>query len=121
MDISTTYLGLSLRSPLVVGACGPLTEDLSHLRQMEDAGAGAVVLHSLFEEQLQRDRLELDHYMRQGSESYAEALSYFPKRPDFPDAFFPVGATTYLEHIASAKAMVDIPMGTNLSRENICV
>ncbi|MEO1446595.1 MAG: dihydroorotate dehydrogenase-like protein, partial [Cyanobacteria bacterium J06635_11] len=56
MDISTTYLGLSLRSPLIVGSCGPLTEDISHLRHMEDAGAGAVVLHSLFEEQLEKDR-----------------------------------------------------------------
>ena len=115
MDISTTYLSMNLRSPLVVGACGLLTEDLSRLRQMEDAGAGAIVLHSLFEEQLQRDRLELEYYMTQGSESYAEALTYFPKRPTFPDALFPVGATTYLDHIASAKAMVDIPIIASLN------
>ena len=57
MDLSTTYLGLPLRSPLIVGSCGLLSENISHLRQMEDAGAGAVVLHSLFEEQLEKDRL----------------------------------------------------------------
>ncbi|MGF1516121.1 MAG: dihydroorotate dehydrogenase-like protein [Elainellaceae cyanobacterium] len=110
MTISTTYLGLPLRSPLVVGACGPLTEELSRLRQMEDAGAGAIVLHSLFEEQLQKDRLALDYYLTQGTESYAEALTYFPHQP-----LFHVSAETYLEHIRSAKAMVDIPIIASLN------
>ncbi|MEL6136597.1 MAG: dihydroorotate dehydrogenase-like protein [Cyanobacteria bacterium J06628_6] len=110
MDISTNYLGLDLRSPLVVGACGPLTENLTHLRQMEDAGAGAVVLHSLFEEQLQKDRFELDYYLNQGTESYAEALSYFPHQP-----LFHVSAEAYLEHIRQAKARVDIPIIASLN------
>ena len=105
MDISTTYLGLNLRSPLVVGACGPLTEDISHLRRMEDAGAGAIVLHSLFEEQLQKDRTELDFYLTQGAESYAESLSYFPHPP-----LFHVSAEAYYEHIQAAKRLVDIPI-----------
>ncbi len=110
MDISTNYLGLELRSPLVVGACGPLTENLSHLRHMEDAGAGAVVLHSLFEEQLQKDRFELDYYLNQGTESYPEALTYFPHQP-----LFHVSAETYLEHIRQAKARVDIPIIASLN------
>lgn len=83
MDLSTSYLGLPLRSPLVVGSCGPLSKNIGDLRQMEDAGAGAVVLHSLFEEQLleeqlHKDRAELDYYLNQGVESHAEALSYVP-------------------------------------------
>lgn len=110
MDISTNYLGLPLRSPLVVGSCGPLSEDISHLRQMEDAGAGAVVLHSLFEEQLEKDRFEADYYLSKGTESYAEALSYFPKQP-----LFHVSAETYLEHIVAAKSMVDIPIIASLN------
>ncbi|MEM8806913.1 MAG: dihydroorotate dehydrogenase-like protein [Cyanobacteria bacterium P01_G01_bin.38] len=108
--LSTTYLGLPLRSPLVVGACGPLTEDLRHLRQMEDAGAGAIVLHSLFEEQLQKDRVELNYYLDQGTDSYAEALTYFPNCP-----VFHVGADSYLEHIRVAKTMVDIPIIASLN------
>jgi len=108
--LATTYLGLTLRSPLVVGSCGPLTEDLGNLRHMEDAGAGAVVLHSLFEEQLQNDHLNLDAYLPQGTESYAEALSYFPHQ-----SLFHMSAETYLEHIRSAKAMVDIPIIASLN------
>lgn len=108
--LSTTYLGLTLRSPLVVGACGALTENLSNLRQMEDAGAGAVVLHSLFEEQLQKDRFELDYYLNQGTESYAEALTYFPHQP-----LFHISAEAYLEHIQRAKSMVDIPIIASLN------
>ncbi|MEM9163443.1 MAG: dihydroorotate dehydrogenase-like protein, partial [Cyanobacteria bacterium P01_F01_bin.4] len=110
MMLSTTYLGLNLRSPLVVGACGPLTEDLRHLRQMEDAGAGAIVLHSLFEEQLQKDRFELDYYLTQGTDSYAEALTYFPQHSTFH-----VSAETYLEHIQTAKQRVDIPIIASLN------
>ncbi len=110
MDLSTSYLDLNLRSPLVVGACGPLTENLSHLRQMEDAGAGAVVLHSLFEEQLHKDRLDIENYLTQGTESYAESLSYFPPQP-----LFHVSATNYLKHIQSAKSSVDIPIIASLN------
>ncbi|MEO1792224.1 MAG: dihydroorotate dehydrogenase-like protein [Cyanobacteria bacterium J06629_19] len=110
MDISTTYLGLSLRSPLIVGSCGPLTEDISHLRHMEDAGAGAVVLHSLFEEQLEKDRFEADYYLSKGTESYAEALSYIPTQP-----LFHVSAEAYLEHIKAAKNIVDIPIIASLN------
>ena len=111
--LSTQYLGLTLRSPLVVGACGSLTEDLSHLRQMEDAGAGAIVLHSLFEEQLQKDRFDLHYYLNQGTESYAEALTYFPHQ-----ALFHVSAETYLDHLRQAKAMVDTPNIASLNGDS---
>ena len=110
--LSTTYLGLTLRSPLVVGACGPLTENLNNLRQMEDAGAGAIVFHSLFEEQLQRDRFEMDFYLSQGIETYAEALTYVPKQP-----LFHISAEAYLEHIQRAKSIVDMPIIASLNGE----
>lgn len=110
MDLTTTYLGLELRSPLVVGAAAPLTEEIDHLKQIEDAGAAAVVLHSLFEEQIQRDALELHHHLQQGTHSYAEALTYFPE----PDIFH-VGPELYLNHIRNAKASIDIPVIASLN------
>jgi dihydroorotate dehydrogenase (fumarate) len=108
--LATHYLGLALRSPLVVGACAPLTEDLAHLRHMEDAGAAAIVLHSLFEEQLQEERIALDFHLAQGTESYAEALTYTP-----PQSLFHVSTAAYLNHIQQAKAMVDIPIIASLN------
>jgi dihydroorotate dehydrogenase (fumarate) len=110
MDLTTTYLGLELRSPLVVGAAAPLTEDITHLQQMEASGAAAVVLHSLFEEQIRRDRLELHHHLEHGTESFAEALTYFPE----PDLFH-VGTDLYLEHIRNAKSIVNIPIIASLN------
>ncbi len=67
MNLSTTYLGLQLRSPLVVGAAAPLTEDIDNIKRMEDAGAAAVVLHSLFEEQLSQEQFELHHHLEYGT------------------------------------------------------
>ena len=89
MDLTTTFMGLKLRSPLVVGASAPLTEDLDNIKRIEDAGGAAVVLHSFFEEQLQRERLELEHHLNYGTYSFAEALTYFPE----PEVFH-VGANT---------------------------
>jgi len=77
LDLRTTYLGLELKNPLVASASS-LTKNLDNLRKLEDAGLSAVVLHSLFEEQIDHDSLELDHYLNQGTYSYAEALTYFP-------------------------------------------
>ena len=74
----TTYLGLKLRTPLVPAA-SPLSENIDDIKKMEDAGASAVVLYSLFEEQLRQDRAELHQSMEQGTESFAEALTYFPE------------------------------------------
>ena len=109
MDLSTTYLGLTLRTPLVPSA-SPLSEELDDIRRMEDAGAAAVVLYSLFEEQLRSDRLELYHHLTYGIESYAEALSYFPEPPQFH-----LGPEEYLEHIRRAKAAVKIPVIASLN------
>lgn len=114
MDLTTTYLGLTLRSPLVVGAAAPLTEDLDNLKRIEDSGAAAVVLHSLFEEQLRQDRLELSHHMENGTESFAEALTYFPE-PDF----YHIGPETYLDHIRKAKESLDIPVIASLNGSTV--
>jgi dihydroorotate dehydrogenase (fumarate) len=104
MKLRTNYLGMKLRTPLVPSA-SPLSEHLDNIKRMEDAGASAVVFHSLFEEQLRHEHHELDYYLAQGTESYAEALSYFPASPHFK-----VGPEAYLEHIAKAKEAVDIPI-----------
>ncbi len=113
MDISTNYLGLKLRSPLVVSA-SPLSEDIDNIKRMEDAGAAAVVLYSLFEEQLRQDRLELHQHLQQGTESYAEALSYFPE----PDEF-KLGPEEYLKHIAAAKKATRIPIIASLNGSSV--
>ncbi|MCE5230018.1 dihydroorotate dehydrogenase-like protein [bacterium] len=109
MDLSTTYMGLKLKSPLMPGA-SPLTADLGSLRQMEDHGAGAVVLHSLFEEQLTHEQKELHHYMMQGTEGFAESLSYFPDIDSFK-----LGPEEYLEHIRKAKESLTIPVIASLN------
>jgi dihydroorotate dehydrogenase (fumarate) len=109
MDLTTNYLGLKLRSPLVVSA-SPLSEDIDNLKRMEDAGAAAVVLYSLFEEQLKQDRLELHQNLQQGTESFAEALSYFPEADEYK-----LGPEEYLKHIAAAKKATRIPIIASLN------
>ena len=104
IDLSTRYLGLALANPLVVSA-SPLGEDLDVLRRAEDAGAGAVVLPSLFEEQLMIESHDLDHHLSHGTESFAEALSYFPDV-----GAYRLGPDGYLEHVRQAKAAVGIPV-----------
>jgi dihydroorotate dehydrogenase (fumarate) len=104
IDLRTTYLGLPLRSPLVVSA-SPLGADLDTLLRLEEAGAAAVVLPSLFEEQIEHDQLSVHHVLEAGSESFAEALSYFPEVDEYvnvPDA--------YLNHLAAAKEELSIPV-----------
>lgn len=110
VDISTTYLGLELRSPLVIGAAAPLTEDITNIKRIEDAGASAVVLHSLFEEQLLEERHALYHHITHNAESHPEATSYFPERE-----IFHVGSEAYLEQIRYAKEQVDIPIIASLN------
>ncbi|MDY7022557.1 MAG: dihydroorotate dehydrogenase-like protein, partial [Cyanobacteriota bacterium] len=110
MDLTTTYLGLNLRSPLVPSAAAPLSEELDNIKRLEDAGAAAVVLHSLFEEQLLREKFELQHHLEYGTESFAEALTYFPE----PDEFH-VGPELYLDHIRQAKQAVEIPIIASLN------
>jgi len=113
MDLTTTYLGLKLRSPLVVSA-SPLSEDVDNIKRMEDAGAAAVVLYSLFEEQLRHDRLELHQNLQQGTESFAESLTYFPE----PDEFH-LGPEEYLKHIADAKRAAKIPIIASLNGSSV--
>jgi dihydroorotate dehydrogenase (fumarate) len=110
MDLTTTYLGLKLRSPLVPSSAAPLSEDIDNIKRMEDAGAAAVVLHSLFEEQLVREKFELHHHLIYGTESFAESLTYFPE----PETFH-VGPELYLEHIHKAKESVAIPIIASLN------
>ncbi|MEB3225119.1 MAG: dihydroorotate dehydrogenase-like protein [Synechococcus sp.] len=114
MDLTTQYLGLTLRSPLIVGAAAPLTEDIDNIKRMEDAGAGAVVLHSLFEEQIRQEKLELHHHLTYGIDTFAEALSYFPD-PEHAHDVFHVGVETYLEHIQTAKQSVKMPIIASLN------
>lgn len=110
MNLSTTYLGLKLRSPLVPSAAQPLTENVDNIKRMEDAGAAAVVMHSLFEEQLSLERRELFESMTQGTESFAEALTYFPEPEEFH-----VGPELYLKNIQKARAAVQIPIIASLN------
>jgi dihydroorotate dehydrogenase (fumarate) len=109
MDLTTNYLGLKLRTPLVVSA-SPLSEEIDNIKRMEDAGASAVVLYSIFEEQLRQDRLELNRNLENGTNSFAEALTYFPE----PDEFR-LGPEEYLKHIAAAKQATKIPVIASLN------
>jgi len=109
MNLTTNYLGLKLRTPLVVSA-SPLSEDIDNIKRMEDAGAAAVVLYSLFEEQLRQDRAELVGNLHRGTESFAEALSYFPEPEDFR-----LGPEEYLKHVAAAKKATRIPIIASLN------
>jgi dihydroorotate dehydrogenase (fumarate) len=113
MDLSTFYLGMELRTPLVPSA-SPLSEDLGTIKALEDAGAAAVVLPSLFEEQLRQDKLELHHHLTYGTESYAESLTYFPEPTEFH-----LGPEGYLEHIRKAKEAVRIPVIASLNGASI--
>lgn len=104
MDLSTKYMGFNLKNPIVPSA-SPLSKSSDTVKRIEDAGASAVVVYSLFEEQISHDSNELDHYLTNGTESYAESLSYFPKLEDYT-----YGPEEYLEHISKLKNSVDIPV-----------
>jgi dihydroorotate dehydrogenase (fumarate) len=109
MDLTTTYLGLKLRTPLVCSA-SPLSETLDGIRRMEDAGASAVVLSSLFEEQLRHDRDELITRLTEHTNAFSEAQSFFPAVSDFH-----WGPESYLNHIRKAKAAARIPIIASLN------
>lgn len=104
MDLSTTYLGLRLKNPLVPSA-SPLSRTLDGIKRMEDAGAAAIVMYSLFEEQIHHEAAELDHYLSFGTQSFSEALTYFPETTEYN-----LGPDEYIEHIRKAKEAVDIPI-----------
>lgn len=103
-DLSTTYLGLELRNPLVASA-SPLSKKLDSIRKLEDSGVSAVVMYSLFEEQITHEQLALNHFLNQGTESYAEAITYFPDLETYN-----VGPESYLNLISKAKESVKIPI-----------
>jgi dihydroorotate dehydrogenase (fumarate) len=103
-DLSTRYLGLPLANPLVVSP-SPLCEDLGNIRRMEDAGAAAIVLRSLFEEQIELESQHLDRSLSRNTEQYAESVTYFPDLHDYN-----LGPEGYLEHVRRAKAAVSIPV-----------
>jgi len=104
---------MKLRTPLVPSA-SPLSEEIDNIKRMEDAGASAVVLSSLFEEQLLLDRYELHHHLTHGAESFAEALTYIPEPDDIR-----LGAEDYLERIRKAKEAVSIPIIASLNGVSI--
>jgi dihydroorotate dehydrogenase (fumarate) len=109
VDLTTTYLGLKLRTPLVASA-SPLSREVEGIRRLEDAGASAVVLYSLFEEQLRQEELDLEYHLAAGTESFAESLTYFPQPSEFH-----TGPEGYLEHIRKAKQAVGIPIIASLN------
>jgi dihydroorotate dehydrogenase (fumarate) len=102
-------MGIPLKNPLIPGA-SPLSADVGQIRKMEDCGAAAVVLHSLFEEQIEFEAEELDHHLSHGTESFVEALSYFPQADDYR-----LGPEEYLEHIRKAKEAVEMPVIASLN------
>ena len=109
IDLSTTYLGLKLRTPLVPSA-SPLSENIDDIKKMEDAGASAVVLHSLFEEQLRMEEFSLHHHTTKNTHSFAEAMTFFPEPSEFQ-----LGPEEYLKHIRRAKEAVQIPVIASLN------
>jgi dihydroorotate dehydrogenase (fumarate) len=109
MDLSTTYLGFKLPNPLMPGA-SPLVDDLDTVKRLEDAGAAAIVMHSLFEEQITREQLGHLHAVEMHEDSFAEALSYFPQPQEYR-----LGPEAYLEQIRKIKAMVKVPVIASLN------
>ncbi len=103
-DLTTTYLGLNLKNPLVASA-SPLSKKVEGVKRLEDAGISAVVMYSLFEEQIVHESHALDHYLTRGSESFAEALTYFPDLERYN-----IGPESYLELIYRIKKAVSIPV-----------
>jgi dihydroorotate dehydrogenase (fumarate) len=104
MDLSTNYLGLKLKNPLVASA-SPLSRSLDNMKRLEDSGASAIVMYSLFEEQIAHEASELDHYLSYGTESFAESLTYFPETGEYN-----LGPDEYVEHIRKAKSALQIPI-----------
>jgi dihydroorotate dehydrogenase (fumarate) len=103
-DLTTTYLGLKLKNPLVVSA-SPISKNIAMAKKFEDAGVSAIVMYSLFEEQIIHESLELDHFLTQGTDSFAEAQSYLPD-----GGTYSMGAEKYLDQVAGLKKALNIPV-----------
>jgi len=109
MDLTTRYMGLKLKNPLIAGA-SPLNGDLDNIRRLEEAGAGAIVLPSIFEEQIEYEEVLIDRLINAGSDSYGEALTYFPAQPAY--GIDPAG---YVDLVRRAVKAVDIPIIASLN------
>ncbi len=108
-DLTTSYMGMTLKHPVVPSA-SPISQSLDGIKRMEDAGASAIVMYSLFEEQIEGESHLLDHYLSYGSESFAEALDYFPEMDSYN-----IGPDSYLDLIQRAKAATSIPIIASLN------
>jgi len=104
VDLKTKYMGLELKNPLVPSS-SPLSKELGAVKALEDAGASAIVVYSLFEEQIKHEAEEYEHFMSYGTESFAEALNYFPEQNEYF-----LGPEEYLNHIRKIKGTVSIPV-----------
>ena len=105
VDLSTSYLGFDLKNPMVASA-SPMTASVDSLRELEDAGISAVVLPSIFEEQIEHEAMEMQRLMEQGAGSFAEALSgYFPEFDDYATR-----TESYLSHVTKAKEVLSVPV-----------
>jgi dihydroorotate dehydrogenase (fumarate) len=109
MNLSTNYLGLPLKNPLIASS-SPLTLDVGNIRKLEDCGAAAVVLPSIFEEQINDELALIERFANAGADSFAEALSYFPSA-----AAYPAGPDRYLDVIRQARQAVDVPIIASLN------
>jgi dihydroorotate dehydrogenase (fumarate) len=109
IDLSTDYLGFKLRTPLVASA-SPLSHEIDGIRRLEDAGASAIVLYSVFEEQIRQENHTLEHDLATGTESFAESLTYLPRSLEFY-----AGPEDYLNHIVKAKEAVHVPIIASLN------
>src|SRR5512136_614460 len=104
VDLTTTYMGLKLKNPLVASP-SPLSEKVNNVKRMEEAGVSAVVMYSLFEEQIIHESLELDYFLSRGTESFAEALTYFPNVGKYS-----LAPDKYIETLEKTKLAVNIPV-----------
>ncbi len=109
MDLTTSYMGLQLKNPIIVGA-SPLTATFESIQSLEENGAAAVVLHSIFEEQINHEMHEIDHFLFKGSEDYAEALGYFPEV-----TLSNLESDHYLDEITRLKENISIPVIASLN------
>jgi dihydroorotate dehydrogenase (fumarate) len=103
-DLTTKYLGLELKNPIVASA-SPLTKKIETAKKLDEAGVGAIVMFSLFEEQILHESLELDHYLTRGTNSFSEALTYLPDT-----GLYAMGPGKYLDHLAAVKKAVSVPV-----------
>lgn len=103
-DLTTAYLGLVLKNP-IVAAASPLSKKIDIVKKLDESGVGAIVMYSLFEEQIIHESLELDHFLTRGTDSFAEAMSYLPEQ-----ASYATGPGTYLDHVAAVKKAVSVPV-----------